>query len=143
MKVSLVIGGSGQLGKALLARLHAESVRAFGTFRNRPFPGGLPLDISDESAVSRLLDSVRPDVIYLTAAYTHVDGCEEHPEEALRINVLGTRHVVEGCKRRGARLVFFSTDYVFDGRAGPYREEDRPHPLGVYAKTKLQAEQLI
>ena len=75
MKVSLVIGGSGQLGKALLERLNAESIRAFSTFRNRPGPHAIPLDSTDAAAVAQVFDRVRPDTVYLAAAYTHVDGC--------------------------------------------------------------------
>ena len=143
MKVSLVIGGSGQLGKALLERLNAESIRAFSTFRNRPQGTALPLDITDAAAVAQAFDRVRPDTVYLTAAWTHVDGCEDKPEESLRQNVLGPRIVAEACARRQARLVFFSSDYVFDGAAGPYVEGDRAHPINIYGKCKLQAEQIV
>lgn len=143
MKVSLVIGGSGQLGKALLERLQAESIRAFSTFRDRPRPGALPLDVADAAAIRLIFERVRPDTVYLTAAYTHVDGCEQDPEKSVRINALGPKLVAEECAKRQAKLVFFSSDYVFDGKDGPYSEADRPNPLNVYGKSKLQAERVV
>ena len=77
------------------------------------------------------------DVVLHAAAWTDVDGAEEHPQEAAAVNVGGTQHVVE----LGAPLVLFSTDYVFDGRKSePYVESDAPHPLSVYGRTKLQSE---
>lgn len=142
MKASLVIGGSGLLGKALLARLASEDVRAFAASRTRPVPGGIPLDVTDKDSIARAMDRVRPGTVYLAAAFTHVDGCETNPDEGFRVNVMGMRNVLEACRRHAAKLVFFSSDYVFDGRDGPYREDHPPSPLNAYGKQKLEAERL-
>ena len=104
--------------------------------------GGLePLDIADRAAVAAAIERYRPDTIYLTAAMTAVDYCEDHEDEAWRINVHGTRNVAEAAARVGAKLVFYSTEYVFDGREGPYGEDDPIAPQGAYARSKAAGEQ--
>jgi dTDP-4-dehydrorhamnose reductase len=82
-------------------------------------------------------------MIFLTAALTHVDLCEENPEKAIKINVEGPRLIAGEAARLGVKLVFFSTDYIFDGEAGPYDENAMPRPLNVYGQTKLDAEEAI
>jgi dTDP-4-dehydrorhamnose reductase len=82
-------------------------------------------------------------VIYLSAALTQVDYCEDHPEEAFKQNTMGPRRVAEEAARIGAKLVFYSTEYVFDGTAGPYDEEAQPNPLSVYGQSKLDGENAI
>ena len=78
------------------------------------------------------------------AAWTDVDGCENDPEIARAVNVGGTRSVVNAAKGKGARVIYLSTDYVFDGRSDrPYREDDAPNPLSVYGETKLAGEELV
>jgi dTDP-4-dehydrorhamnose reductase len=85
-------------------------------------------------------DRWRPDVIINAAAATNVDGCETDRAEAWRDNVDLVETIVEVCRKIDARLVQVSTDYVFDGEAGPYVESDRPNPINYYGKTKLAAE---
>ncbi len=89
-----------------------------------------------------LLQRERPAVVYLTAALTDVDYCERHPDEGYAINVAGVQHVVSAAGAAGARVVFFSTDYIFDGGNGPYREDAPARPLGEYGRQKLYAEHL-
>lgn len=84
----------------------------------------------------------KPDVIVHCGALTHVDHCETHEEESYLKTVQSTKNLVEVAKSCGAKLVYISTDYVFDGKHGPYREEDPVNPLSVYARHKLEAEQL-
>jgi dTDP-4-dehydrorhamnose reductase len=86
---------------------------------------------------------VRPTLILLPAAQPNVDRCETEPVESERINVAGTRNVAAAAARAGARLVYFSTDYVFDGRAGPYPPDAATTPIQVYGRHKLAAETLI
>ena len=99
------------------------------------------LDIRDAAAVRVAVHAFAPDVILHTAAYTNVDGAEGDPETAAAINVLGTRNVIEAVRGTHTQVVYFSSDYVFDGAKGaPYVESDEPYPLSVYGRTKLAGE---
>lgn len=99
-------------------------------------------DIADGGALRRSIDGFRPTVVVHAAALANVDACEQGPREAMRVNVAGTHHVAGICARGGIRLVQISSDYVFDGRRGGYRESDVPNPLSVYGMTKLAAERI-
>lgn len=138
----LVVGASGLVGTALMREFSLVGETA-GTFNQYPAEGLIPLDIGDADAVAALTEELTPQIILQPASLTNVDYCETHSQQAWRINVQGTRHVAEAVGRLGAKHVFFSSDYVFDGAAGPYSEEDPPSPRSVYGRTKLAAEQLI
>jgi len=102
------------------------------------------LDIRDTDAVRAAVHAFAPDVILHTAAYTDVDGAEADPALAEAVNALGTRNVVEAVRGTHTVVVYFSTDYVFDGtKDSPYVETDTPRPLGVYGRTKLDGEQEV
>src|SRR5687768_16843302 len=94
---ALVIGAGGQVGGALLRALRENGIAALGTYRTSPAPGLVPLDITDAAAIPALLRTHQPDVVYLTAALTAVDYCEDHADEAQQINVEGARHVARTC----------------------------------------------
>lgn len=101
-------------------------------------------DLADAAAVSRWFAVRSPHDVVHCAAYTDVDGCESDPERAWRDNVEATANVARAAAAAGAGLVHVSTDYVFDGRkVGPYDESDAPAPLGVYGKSKLEAERRV
>lgn len=136
----LIVGASGFVGSALRAAYGAEAV---GTYYSHPAAGLRLLDIRDQGAVRRLVDEARPEIIIHPAAQPHVDWCEDHVQESYDINVGGTCNVAEAARAAGARYVFFSTDYVFDGAAGPYREEAATGPLNVYGRHKLEAERAV
>lgn len=140
----LVIGASGLVGKNLCKTLEWNAIEAKGTYYSRPIEGMLKLDVKDQGAVQSCLETLRPEVVFL-AVITRggVDYCETHPEEAHALNVEGTKNVAIAAARWGAKLVYYSTDYIFDGKAGPYSEEDDPNPINVYGQTKLEAEKLI
>jgi dTDP-4-dehydrorhamnose reductase len=140
---ALVVGASGRVGRRILQRLRARGDRAVGTFVSRPFDGGVRLDVGSAPDVERIARETRPHVVFLAGGLTHVDACEERPDEALRVNVDGTAHVVRACGEAGAYLLGFSTDYVFDGADGPYAESAAPAPLSHYGFTKLAGEQLV
>lgn len=146
----LVTGGNGLLGtKVITQLLDGESAEIVSTSREpcaNGYLGDFPfvqLDITDQARVNRTFGEVRPDVVIHTAAMTDVDGCERQRDEALAVNVAGTEHVARACEAIGARLVHLSTEYVFDGQAGPYSEDDPTNPLGWYAQTKLESEQRV
>jgi len=139
----LVIGASGLVGGALMRVLRGAHIDAAGTYAKSPAVGLEVLDITDAAQARACVERHRPAVIFLTAALTHVDYCEDHPDEAFAINVEGPRAVAEAAGALDAQLVFYSTEYVFDGKAGPYDEEDPPSPLSVYGQSKLAAERTI
>lgn len=100
----------------------------------------LPVDLCHETAVQEAMTQARPDVVIHAAAMTDVDGCERNPAAAYASNVAASAHVALAA--RGAHLVYVSTDYVYDGESGPYREADTPNPRGAYAHTKWLGEEV-
>jgi dTDP-4-dehydrorhamnose reductase len=140
---ALIFGASGQLGKRLAAAFAIRGVPYVGTARKRVSSSLIPVDITDRTAVAASLKSIQPTAVFLCSALTAVDYCETHPQEARAINVEGVRNVADACKAIGAKLVFLSTDYVFDGRNGPYSENDATSPESVYGKTKLEGERIV
>jgi dTDP-4-dehydrorhamnose reductase len=130
----VVFGSSGQLGVELCAELarRGYEVRRFER---------KALDICDGEKVERALAEYDPWAVFNAAAYNQVDVAEREPLAAYEANALGVRNIALGCRQNDARLVHFSTDYVFDGRLGrPYVETDPTHPLGAYAVSKLAGE---
>ncbi len=131
---AVVLGSLGQLGVELVRDLNQRGYEVFGY--DKP-----ELDITDRSAVEQRLAGLDPAVVFNAAAYNQVDVAEEEPEAAFAVNALAVRNIALACRQTGALLVHYSTDYVFDGRAGrPYTEEDSPHPLGAYGVSKLAGE---
>ena len=142
-RIALVIGASGQVGRESSRALLAGGWKAVGTYRSRPAQGLLPLDVIDDAAIKRTLREVRPALCVLCSAMTAVDRCEDEPELAEASNARAPGVVAEACREVGARLVFLSTEYVFDGTAGPYGEDDPPSPVSVYGRTKLEGERRV
>ena len=129
----LVTGRNGQVGWELvrallpLGRVHACA--------------HAELDLADAAAVRRKLDEARPDVIVNAAAYTAVDKAESEPEQANAVNAAAPALLAQEAARRGALLIHYSTDYVYDGaKAAPYVETDPTNPLGAYGRSKLAGE---
>ena len=137
----LVIGASGLVGGAFHARLARSDARVTGTSHAHPRAGLVPFDLGP--APDAFLDGLHPDLVIMASAMTHVDRCEAEPDEARRRNVDELRPIAGWCARHGAALLYFSTDYVFDGTAGPYAEDAAPNPLSIYGRSKLAAEQVV
>jgi dTDP-4-dehydrorhamnose reductase len=130
----VITGAGGMLGTAL-ARAFANEPVTLRTF-TKP-----ELDITDLNAVGAVLRAVVPDVVINCAAYTRVDDAETHPEEAYRTNAVGSGQLASCCRDIGARYVYPSTDYVFDGNTDvPYTPASRPAPLNDYGRSKLAGE---
>lgn len=140
MSRALVIGGSGQIGGWLLHWLAERGRAAVGTYATVPMPGMRHLDAGDEQAVAAALDEIRPSLVFYPAGFTWVDGCEHQPRRALAENVVQPMRVARAARDRGARFVYFSTDYVFNGADGPNGEQDPTKPLSVYGQAKRYAE---
>lgn len=137
---ALVIGASGLVGGALLRAL---GPKAIGTYRSRAVQGLRHLDVTDSPATERVLTELAPAIVYFPAAEPNVDWCETHPDEARAQNVDAAFGALRAARALGADFVFFSTDYVFDGAAGPYPEDAPVRPLSVYAKHKLEVEDRV
>lgn len=140
----LLIGGDGLLGSALYRVCSScPACRVMGTCRDGSIPGLFSCDLTKPGEAAELLDLLKPETVFLTAALTHVDYCETHPEIARQVNVYGVKEVVRACEKLHAKLVFLSSEYIFDGKNGPYDEEASAAPLNVYGRTKLQGEKII
>lgn len=138
----LITGAAGQLGQALLQVL-SPSRDLLLTDLEPGETGIAPCDITNWDQVREAVRDYRPQAIVNAAAFTDVDGNEREPEKARRVNTVGVEHLLAAGAEVGAGLVQVSTDYVFDGAAGPYLEGDKPAPLSVYGRTKLAAERLV
>lgn len=146
----LITGSNGLLGQKLVAALREEpDVQLIATSRGEdrtPRPLGeryLALDITDGSAVAEAFDRYRPEAVIHTAAMTNVDACELDPVACELQNVTATGHLVQAAARHRSHFIFLSTDFIFDGTDGPYRETDAPRPLSVYGHSKLEGERLV
>jgi dTDP-4-dehydrorhamnose reductase len=136
MKV-VVTGAKGQLGTDLVDLLSDRGYEGYGYGREE-------LDITNFEHVYQVISKVKPDVVIHAAAYTKVDLAESEPDQAFAINAYGTRNVAVASEVVGAKLVYISTDYVFDGTANvPYNEFAPTNPLSVYGKSKLTGEQFV
>jgi len=142
MKI-LIIGASGLVGSHLLQACQSRGWDVLGTYHTFAQPGLIPLKLTDSDEVRSLIQKSQPDVVFLPAFRSHVDYCEQNPEETYQINVVGSLTVARAVGNVGAKLVFYSSDYVFNGNAGPYRETDEPDPICVYGRQKLEVEQKI
>lgn len=150
MKRILICGSNGLLGQRLALLLSTNTdYEVLNTSHHRSFVFDhqlfdyTQLDITRKSDVKSLVASFQPDVIINAASATNVDWCETHRDEAWKVNVVGVENLVEAARKHGARLIHVSSDYVFDGKHGPYREDDPPNPISYYGKTKLAAENAI
>lgn len=146
----LVVGSNGLLGQKMaeqllrgtayhiiLSSVEAAPVRQM---ESAPYHA---LDITAHKAVRDLVAETRPDVIINCAAMTNVDACETDRELAWKINVEGVEYLADAAKKQHATVVHVSSDYVFDGKNGPYAEGDKPEPLSYYGKSKLASENAL
>jgi dTDP-4-dehydrorhamnose reductase len=140
----LVIGANGLIGQRISRVLDERGISWAGTCHRRPAAGLVACDIANPDDVRRLAGSLRPQVVFHCANLAGgVDFCESHPDAASAFHGDATRRLGSWCAQIGATLVFFSSDYVFDGTQPEYREEDAPNPLNIYGRLKLDAERWI
>lgn len=138
----LITGAFGQLGYALQTTLSKNSdYELICTGRNiLEGQEGIPIDIRNQFGLKEVINSTSPDLVVNLAAMTNVDACEKHPKLAGEINVAGLQHI---CDSFSGKIIQLSTDYVFDGKSGPYNEKDQVCPVSIYGKTKLAAERIL
>ena len=138
----LITGAFGQLGHALQSILSKKSNYELICTGRKVKKGqeGIPLDIRNQVALKELINTTAPDILINLAAMTNVDACELNPKLAGEINVAGLEHICDSFK---GKIIHLSTDYVFDGTSGPYKEDDPLNPISIYGKTKLASEHIL
>ena len=149
MKV-LITGSNGLLGQKLLHKLRVDdaiTLIATSKGENRVSEKNgytyFDLDITNKNAVTQLIASEKPQVVFNTAAMTNVDLCEEKKEACDNLNVNAVQYLSVACQQIDAHLIHISTDFIFDGEDGPYKEEDKPNPLSYYGLSKLKSENIV
>ena len=138
----LITGAFGQLGHSLQSVLSKKSNYELICTGRKVKKGqeGIPLDIRNQVALKELINTTAPDILVNLAAMTNVDACELNPKLAGEINVAGLEHICDSFK---GKIIHLSTDYVFDGTSGPYKEDDPLNPISIYGKTKLASEHIL
>lgn len=131
----MIIGALGMLGHDLQ--------KVFPNAELFDVAGDNILDITDENMVMKTVETVQPDVVINAAAYTDVDGCEDNTELSLKVNGEALANIAKACNKVGAKLVHYSTDYIFDGNKKGYVESDIPNPINAYGVSKLLGEKNI
>lgn len=149
MKI-LITGSNGLLGQKLVQLLQQkEGVQLLATsmgenrISNKEGYQYQPLNITNQNEINTLLDSFQPNVVINTAAMTNVDACEVDKEGCWDLNVNAVKYLIEASEKNNSHLIHLSTDFIFDGEDGPYKEADIPNPLSYYGKSKLVAEELL
>ncbi len=154
-KTVFVTGVNGQLGHDVINELHRRGYTAIGSDRTASYDGiadgsavadmpYMQMDITNENSVEDIFTDIHPDVAIHCAAWTDVDRAEEEAELAHAVNVAGTQNLANECKKSDCKMVYLSTDYVFDGQGiKPWKPDSKTHPLNVYGRTKLEGEQAV
>jgi len=146
MKI-LISGASGFLGGHLARLSTRHGYETYGGYHSYPCKvtdmHSFQWDLADVRQIPEVLNDIQPDVIIHNAALTDPGECEEHPDQAERINKLASIALGKWCQENNRRMLFLSTDMVFDGEKGNYIEEDPVNPLNVYARTKANTEKLL
>ncbi len=144
----LLVGASGFIGRRLARRLGSlPGMETYCSYRSRPAEDDrnhwYRVELTDPVALDKVFGMIRPDLVVHLAAMADVGRCEREQEAATAVNVAATADISRLCHEIGARLLFVSTEYVFDGRKGFYREEDPPNPITHYGRTKRDAERAV
>jgi len=142
-KRMMIIGGSSLLGYKLLQNVNDFEV--YATYNNNLIDnkniGIIKVDITNEQESKKIFD-LKPDIIINTAAMTNVDYCEKFKEKAYNVNVTGTKNIAKIAQKLGSKFIHISSDGVFSGDVSHYSEEDKPNPINIYGKTKLESEKI-
>jgi dTDP-4-dehydrorhamnose reductase len=141
----LITGASGLYGSKLAQLALAKNIEVYSSdIQSLSVYGNfVKLDISGKTQVDEAFKNIKPDVVVHAATLTDVDKCETNKELAWKVNVEGTKNIAEAAKSSGSFLIYISTDYVFSGEKGGYKETDKPDPINHYGLTKLKAEEIV
>ena len=141
----LITGASGLYGSKLAQMALSKNYEVYSSDIQELSVYGnfVKLDISGKAQVDEAFKTIKPDVVVHAATLTDVDKCELNKELAWKVNVEGTKNIVEAAKATGSFLIYISTDYVFGGETGRYKETDAPNPINYYGITKLKAEEIV
>lgn len=139
----LIIGASGVLGSRLYNDTIKKKWNVLGTYCAHECEGLSYLDVRDKTSLEKVFNFFRPETVVMAGGITDVDLCTLKPKLAQDVNIKGTSNLVKKIKEYGSKLVYVSTDYIFDGENGPYAETDKPNPINKYGETKLEAEDII
>lgn len=147
MKSILITGSNGLLGQTLVNKLKDSEYKIYAISRGKNLNQGYftyyNIDITQKNKLLQLIDTIKPDYIINAAAMTNVDYCESHQQECDAINVAAVKTLIDAAQKHNAHLVHISTDFVFDGTTGYYKEEDKTNPLSYYGQSKLKSEKLF
>jgi len=141
----LVTGGSGLLGSKIAEIAVQKGYNIYSGYNMHKARFGIPvkLDVCSKSALRKIFREIKPEIVIHAAALTNVDKCEEDKTIAWKVNVDGTRNICELANKHGAFMIYVSTDYVFSGEKGLYKETDETHPINYYGTTKLEGENIV
>ena len=141
----LITGGSGLLGSKIAHIAVQKGYKTYSGYNKHEAINGTPtkLDICNKNAVSKAFQRIKPEAVVHAAALTNVDKCDEDMDLAWYVNVEGTKNILESSELHNAFLVYVSTDYIFSGEEGMYKEADKPKPINHYGQTKLEGEELV
>ncbi|NME83080.1 dTDP-4-dehydrorhamnose reductase [Clostridium sp. SM-530-WT-3G] len=133
----LITGVNGQLGFDIAKELKRRNVEFIGTAKN-------DLDVTDREATENYILKINPDCVIHCAAYTDVDRAEEEKDMCYKVNCIGTENIARACKKAGAKMIYISTDYIFDGKGKiPFEVNDAANPLNVYGRSKYEGEKKV
>jgi dTDP-4-dehydrorhamnose reductase len=140
-----VTGAGGLLGSRIVELASERGYEVYGLYLNHPPSMGfkIKMDVTDFNGVEKLISQLKPHAIIHCAAITDVDLCERNRDLALKVNYEATKVIAKASEKIDAHMIYISTDYVFDGLRGMYREEDRPNPINTYGLTKLLGESAV
>ena len=141
----LITGASGLYGSKLSKLALAKGIEVYSSdIQSSSIYGNfIKMDISGKQQVKEAFKNIKPDVVVHAATLTDVDKCETNKALAWKVNVEGTKNIVEAAQNAGSFLMYISTDYVFSGKKGNYKETDKPNPVNYYGLTKLKAEEIV
>lgn len=150
MKKIFVTGGTSLFGIALLKKIPfdfqvilMEHHQTLGGTSKNPSIVKMSGDIRDNAQLKKIIEEIKPDLVIHAAAIGNVDYCEKNQNEAWQVNVGGTQNLIKALRKKTSPVIYLSTNAVFDGKKDIYGEEDKPHPINFYGKTKYQSEKLV